>query len=122
MLKRGQFTFYGSFYKAIRRIRSKSARADAYDAICAYALEEIQPELENMPDAAAIAFDLIKPNLDAGMRKASGAYKASTARGEKRDSTDTAQMRHSKATDTPQIPHRYPTDTPQIGHARKRMR
>ena len=71
-MERGQFTFYGSFYKAIRRIRKKSARADAYDAICAYALLGIEPEMDALDAGAAIVFDLIKPNLDASKRKAEG--------------------------------------------------
>lgn len=71
-MERGQFTFYNSFYRALRRIRKKSARADAYDAICAYALLGIEPDMEKMEDAAAIAFDLIRPNLDASSRKAQG--------------------------------------------------
>ena len=71
-MERSQFTFYESFRKAIGRIKKKQDRADAYDAICDYALYGIEPDLENMADAAAIAFELIRPNLDASRRKASG--------------------------------------------------
>ena len=74
-MERGQFTFYESFYKAIRRIRKKSARADAYDAICAYALEGIAPELESLDDAAAIAFEVAQPVLQASRRKAESGSK-----------------------------------------------
>lgn len=74
-MTRTQFTFYESFFKAIRRIKSKSARADAYDAICAYALWGEEPELDKLPDAAAIAFEVAKPNLDASRRKAAGGQK-----------------------------------------------
>ena len=69
-MTRSQFTFYDSFYTAIARIRKAQDRAAAYDAICAYALRGIQPDLENLPDAAAIAFLLSKPNLDASRQKA----------------------------------------------------
>lgn len=69
-MERTQFTFYASFFTAIRRIRKKADRADAYDAICAYALTGKEPEMEKLPDAAAIAFDLIRPNLDSSRRKA----------------------------------------------------
>lgn len=71
-MERSQFTFYESFRKAIGRIKKKQDRADAYDAICDYALYGIEPDLGNMADAAAIAFELIRPNLDASRRKASG--------------------------------------------------
>ena len=70
MDERTQFTFYASFFDAVSRIKKKADRADAYDAICAYALREEDPDFSKMSDAAAIAFMLIKPNLDASRRKA----------------------------------------------------
>ena len=79
-MERNQFTFYASFYKAISRIRSKAARADAYDIICAYALTGKEPDMDKLTDAAAIAFDLIKPNLDASKRKAESGSKPKTNR------------------------------------------
>lgn len=69
-MERTQFTFYESFFKAISRIKKSADRAAAYDAICAYALYGIEPDIDRMPDAAAIAFELSKPNLDASKRKA----------------------------------------------------
>lgn len=67
---RSQFTFYDSFYRALSRIRKKADKADAYDAIVAYALLGEEPDLEKLSDAAAIAFEVIRPNLDASRRKA----------------------------------------------------
>lgn len=72
MFDRTQFTFYESFYKAISRIKDKSERAETYDAICAYALYGIVPDIDSLPESSAIAFELIKPNLDASRRKAKG--------------------------------------------------
>ena len=69
-MERTQFTFYDSFFRAISRIKSKAARCDAYDALCQYALSGSEPDMDAMPDSAAIAFELIKPNLDASRRKA----------------------------------------------------
>ena len=69
-MEREQFTFYQSFAKAVSRIKSKAARCDAYDVIVNYALYGIEPELDKVSDSAAMAFDLIKPNLDASRRKA----------------------------------------------------
>lgn len=75
MEARTQFTFYESFYKAISRIKNKSSRCEAYDAICAYALHGEVPDLDKLSDAAAIAFELSKPNLDASRKKAKSGKK-----------------------------------------------
>lgn len=71
-MERNQFTFYLSIYNSIRRIKKDADRVKAYDAICAYALLGEHPDLETMPDAAAIAFIGARPNLDASRRKAEG--------------------------------------------------
>lgn len=67
---RKQFTFFESFASAINRIKSKAARAEAYDAIVNYALYGKEPNLDKMADSAAITFDLIKPVLDKSKRRA----------------------------------------------------
>lgn len=69
-MQRSQFTFYESFARAMKRIKNKEDRADAYDAIVHYALYGLEPDLDRLPDSAAIAFELIRPNLDASKRKA----------------------------------------------------
>lgn len=69
-MHRTQFTFYESFYKATKRIKDPLARAQAYDAICDYALYGMAPDMDSLSDVAAIAFELIKPNLDASRKKA----------------------------------------------------
>ena len=70
MENRKQFTMYESIYKSLQRIRNKKDRADAYDAICAYALYNQEPNLETSSDAVAIAFELIRPVLDSARKKA----------------------------------------------------
>lgn len=74
-MERSQFTFYDSFHRALQRIKSKAARCDVYDAICEYALYGTEPNLEKLPDSAAIAFELVRPNLDASRRKAESGKK-----------------------------------------------
>ena len=69
-MNRSQFTFYDSFFRDISRIKKASDRAAAYDAICAYALYGTEPDIDQLPDAAAIAFEVAKPNLDASRAKA----------------------------------------------------
>lgn len=79
-MKRNQFTFYESFASALKRIKKKADRADAYDAIINYALYGQEPDMDKLPDAAAIAFDLIRPNLDASKRKAESGKKGGEAK------------------------------------------
>ena len=79
-MARKQFTFYESFASALSRIKKKSDRADAYDAICRYALYGELPDLEKLPDSAAIAFDLIRPTLDVSKRKADAGKTGGTAK------------------------------------------
>lgn len=69
-MERNQFTFYFSFYKTIRRIKNKAARADAYDAICRYALTGELPDLDKLPYTAAMVLDMAIPVIDSGSKKA----------------------------------------------------
>lgn len=69
-MNRTQYTFYESFYKAAKRIKDPTARAEVYDAICEYALYGNEPDIDALSEMAAIAFELIKPNLDASRKKA----------------------------------------------------
>lgn len=91
-MARKQFTFYESFFRAVSRIKKKADRATAYDAICAYALCGQEPNLDELPDAAAIAFDLIKPTLDSSKRKAeSGKTGGQSKHGESKSEADGKQ-------------------------------
>lgn len=73
--ERGQFTFYASFAVALKRLRDPAERCAAYDAIIDYALRGAAPDLDALPDAVAIAFELIRPNLDSSRRKAEAGRK-----------------------------------------------
>ena len=61
-MNRKQFTFYDSFATALRRIRKKSDRCAAYDAIVDYALYGAEPDMETLPNAAAIASSFASPS------------------------------------------------------------
>lgn len=67
---RKQFTFYASFWEAVKRIKDPVAKAEAYDVICEYALTGAEPDIDSLSDAAAIAFTMAKPNLDSSRQKA----------------------------------------------------
>ena len=66
---------YESIYKALQKIRNKKDRADAYDAICAYALYNKEPDLGTTSDAVSIAFELTRPVLDSARKKAASGKK-----------------------------------------------
>lgn len=98
--KRKQFTFYESFFKALSRIRSKAARCDAYDALCSYALTGIEPNLDSLTEAAAIAFELIKPTLDASAKKAAnGNHDGGGESEEKKSGGEKRKNKKSKSTE-----------------------
>lgn len=94
-MERSQFTFYRSFASAIQRIRKDADRAKAYDAICNYALDGKEPDLSGLPDAAAIAFELIKPNIDASKRKAESGKRGAIAKQEKSSSKPQANRKQT---------------------------
>lgn len=105
-MQRKQFTFYASFYTTIRRIPGKTARADAYDAICDFALNGVSPDLDKLSAAAAMAFVAIQPNLEASRRKAasgslggSGKRTASNANAKRTESNANAKQTESKDKD-----------------------
>ena len=77
---RTQFTFYESFFRSVSRIRKAADRASAYDAICSYALYGTEPDMDKLPDAAAIAFEVARPNLDASRRKAKSGKAGGTSK------------------------------------------
>ena len=99
-MNRTQFTFYESFYEALQRIRSPEDRALAYDTLCAYALYGTEPDLDGLPDAVAITFHLIKPNLDASRRKADcgrlGGQSSSTRQANRKHSASKGESKKKK--------------------------
>ena len=76
---RNQFTFYASFAKAAERIRKKADRCDFYDAVKDYAIYEKEPEWEALSDTVAVAFELVRPTLDASKRKAENGKRGGAA-------------------------------------------
>lgn len=96
-MERTQFTFYRSFASALKRIRKDADRAKAYDAICDYALDGKEPDLSGLPDAAAIAFDLIRPVLDTSKRKSENGKRGANAKREKEDSKPKAKQKQASS-------------------------
>lgn len=63
---RSQFTFYRSYYDALKGLKA-SDRVKIYDAVLEYVFDEKAPSLSG---TVAAIFQLIKPTLDAGAKKA----------------------------------------------------
>lgn len=87
-MERSQFTFYESFSNAATKyITDPVERCLFYDIIIDYALGGKVPDLDALPNIVALAFELIKPTLDASRRKAEtgkrGGESKQSASGEK---------------------------------------
>ena len=65
-MKREQFTFYRSYYEAIKSLPAKELKS-VLIAVCAYALDE---EIPSLSGTANSVFVLIRPTLDSGRKKA----------------------------------------------------
>ena len=65
MAKRNSFIFYRSFFEAIEKLKNKD-KLTLYSYLCKYALGE---EVEDLDGVPAAIFDLIKPQIDANIRR-----------------------------------------------------
>lgn len=71
IVMQNRFIFYASFYEALKELSDKS-RLKIYDAICDYALREIEPDFSGVEK---IVFSLIKPKLSANLQRAKNGCK-----------------------------------------------
>lgn len=67
-MERNQFTFYKSYWDAIKLLPRKD-RLSALEAVIEYALSETPPE--GLSGVGSSIFTLIKPTLDSGRKRAS---------------------------------------------------
>ena len=79
-MERNQFTFYRSYYEALKHL-NKRDRAQVLMAVIAYALDETVPALTGVPLSV---FTLIKPTLDSGRNKAKNRLGKGGTKGEQR--------------------------------------
>ena len=68
--KRDSFIFYRSFYDASKCLKTEE-KAQLFDAICSYALDEKVEQLDGM---AYGMFQLVKPQLDANRKRFNNGY------------------------------------------------
>ena len=71
-MERKQFTWYRSYYDALKEIPAEEFRAIVL-AVCAYALDGEEPELSGV---ARAIFTLIRPTLDVGRSRAENRSRA----------------------------------------------
>lgn len=88
------FTFYGSFYDAIKEL-DDADRLAVYDAICSYGITGEVPELSGV---AAMAFKLMRPNIDANLQKRAAGRKGGEAEVKHTESTPQAELKQNAST------------------------
>ena len=91
---RNQFTFYRSYYDAIQAL-SKRDQSALILAVCAYAIYETPPK--GLSNAAFTAFNLIKPTLDSGRKKAESGSLGGQANGKQTESKPQANTSKAEA-------------------------
>ena len=99
-MERKSFTFFSSFCDALSRIKNKTARCDAYDAIIRYALNGTEPDLDSMADAAALAFIMAKPVLDSSRKKAEAGRIGGSSKPEANSSNAEANRKRDREGDS----------------------
>lgn len=101
-MERGQITFYRSFWEAAKLIQKPADRLSYLEAVLAFGLDG-----ENRPvsKAAAPSFSLVKPVLEAAMKKARGGRKRGN------NDEDTAKTIERCDEDSGKIVERYAEDT-----------
>ena len=111
-MDRSQFTFYRSFWDAVKRLKRKDDRLSALEAICSYALDG---ETTSMTDAAEALFFLIKPVLDSAARKSEGGKKSKAQRKE------AAKIDERPCEDTGKMTERCGEDSGNEGEKKKKI-
>lgn len=85
------FVFFASFYEAIKELAPEDQLA-VYDAICRYGLMGEEPECGGIVKAV---FKLVKPNMDANMKKREAGRRGGEAKTKQSGSTTEADAKQS---------------------------
>ena len=92
-MERKQFTWYRSYYDALKELPAEEFRAIVL-AVCAYALDGEEPELSGV---ARAIFTLIRPTLEVGRSKAENRSRAEqTPLSAEQDSNKREQMENKR--------------------------
>ena len=79
-MNRKQFTFYASFFEAVSMLSRATDRCRVYEAICRFGLYGEEPDPNKLTGGAALAWQLLRPVLDAGRRKAESGKRGNDTR------------------------------------------
>ena len=94
MEKRQQFTFYRSYFEALKEL-PQELRLGALEAVICYALDAVEPQ--GLSPMQRMAFLLIKPTLDTGRKKAlAGTKGAKVTNSKKAAGTANCRQSHGK--------------------------
>lgn len=104
---RNQFTFYRSYFDAIQNL-NKRDRAAIILAVCEYALYETEPEGLSAP--AMTAFELIRPTLDSGRKKALSGKQGGKANGKQDASKPKAKPKQGENASDVELKKKANTD------------
>jgi len=91
-MKRDSFIFYRSFYESINEL-DKETRVQIYDAIADYSLNLIEPNLKGIERSI---FILIKPQLDANIKRFMNGSKPKAKRKQKESKPKAKKMQVEK--------------------------
>ena len=69
-MQRNQFTFYRSFWETIENLPTNKEKLQAYQVICGYGLDGIEPDLKTKKPTAATVFQIAKPILQTAHQRA----------------------------------------------------
>ena len=58
MMERKQFTFYRSFWEAIENLPTNKEKLQAYQMLCAYGLNQEEPQISAVKPSAATVFQI----------------------------------------------------------------
>ena len=90
---RDGFVFYRSFFESFEDL-SKKDKLILFDALCNYALNDIEPELTGVP---AAIFKLLKPQVDANNRR----YENGKKGGRPKETKDKPKQNQTETKDKP---------------------
>ena len=93
MDERGQFTFYRSFWEAVKTLPKKD-KLPVLEAIIQYALDGVSPS--GLSQSQCAFFLLVKPNLDASRKKSANGKQG----GSKRKQTESKTEANDKQTES----------------------
>ena len=98
-MKRRSFIFYASYYEAIRDLPDEM-QGRMYKIIVDYAMSQQEPTEDKLQGVLKSYFKLIKPNIDAGIRRYENGLKGGAPKGNKNAQKNTDEKTTKKQPNT----------------------